>query len=98
MVLGSVNLIPERQPSMRNAVLVQHVSSKIICPLDSLSSDPHTPFNWTIHTVIIMHCMVVPVEGLLCLEGSMPGAIQDLAGKSARGASMRATKGDMGTC
>ena len=79
-------------------MLVPHVSSKIICPLDSMSSHTQASINWTVNTVIVMNCLVVPIEGLFCLEGSMPGAIQDLAGKSARGASMRATKGDMGTC
>ena len=78
---------------MRNTMLVQHVSSKVIGPLDTLSSDSHTPMNWTIHTVAVMHCSVVPVIGLLCLEASCPRTIRSLAGKFAWGASMRATVG-----
>ena len=69
MILALVNLIPRWQLSMRNTMLVPHVSSKIIRPLDSLSSDAHAPFNWTIHTVAEVHSVVVPVESLLRLEG-----------------------------
>ena len=79
-------------------MLVPHMGSKIICPLDSLSSDTHTPFNWAIHTVAIMHCAVMPIEGLLCLEGSRPRTIRGLTAKSAGGTSMRATVGVAGTC
>jgi len=80
---------------MGNTVLVPHVSSKIISALDPLSSDAHAPFKGTIHTVIVVLCTVVPVQGLLGLEGSIPRAIRGLAGKSARAASVRATKGVM---
>jgi len=83
---------------MGSSMLVPHVSSKIICQLDPPSSDAQTPINWTIHTVAEVHCAVVPVEGLLCLEGSRPRAIRRLAGKSAWGASMRATVVVVGTC
>ena len=72
-------------------MLIPHVSSEIIHPLDPLSSDTHTPFNWTIHTIIVVLCAVVLVESLLCLEGSRPRAIGGLASKSSWGASMRAT-------
>jgi len=78
-------------------MLVPHVSSKIIRPLDPVSSDAHTPFNRTIDTVIVVHCAVVPVEGLLCLEGSRPRAIRRLTGKFAWGTSMRATAAVMST-
>ena len=98
MILALVTLIPKWQPSMRNTMLVPHLSSKIISPLDPLSSDARALFNWTIHTVIEVHGLVVPVEGLLRLESSSPGAIRGFAGKSARGASMRTTTGVMGTC
>lgn len=66
---------------MRNTVLVPHVRSKIIRPLDPMSSNTHTPFNLTIHTVIVVHCAVMPVQGLLCLKGFSPRTIRDLAGK-----------------
>jgi len=72
-------------------MLVPHVGSKIISPLDPLSSDAHAPSNWTIHTVAEVHSVVVPVESLLRLEGSWPGAIRGLAGKSSWGTSMRTT-------
>jgi len=80
---------------MGNTVLVPHVSSEIIRTLDSFSSNTYTPFNRTIHTVIVVLCSVVPVERLLCLKGSRPGAIRGLAGKSSLGAGMRATVGVM---
>jgi len=83
---------------VRNSVLVPHISSKIICPFDALSSNAQAPFNWAIHTVTEVHCAVVSVEGLPCLEGSSPRAIRGLTGKSARCASMRATVGIMGAC
>ena len=79
-------------------MLIQHVSSKIICPLDPVGSNTPTSFNWTIHTVAEVYCSVVPVESLLCLEGSMPRTIRSLAGKSARSASVRTAVGVMGTC
>ena len=79
-------------------MLVQYVGRKIICPLDPMSSNVLTPFNWTIHTVAEVHGAVVPVEGLLCLEGSRPRAIRGLTGKFAWGASMRATVGVVSTC
>ena len=72
-------------------MLIQHVSSEIVCPLNPLSSDTHTPFNWTIYTVIEVHSTVVSVESLFCLEGSRPRAIRGLASKSTWSASMRAT-------
>ena len=83
---------------MRYTMLVQHVSSEIICPLDPMSSNTYTPFNWAIDTVIVVLCTVVPVKSLLCLEDSRPGTIRSLAGKSAWGASMRATVRVIGTC
>ena len=70
-------------------MLIQHVSSKIVCPLDSMSSDTYTPFNWTIHAVIEVHGTVVSVESLLRLKDSRPRAVWGLTGKSAWGASMR---------
>jgi len=79
-------------------VPVPHVSSKIISPLNPLMSNAGTPFNWTIHTVAEVHGVIVPVQGLLRLKGSMPRAISGVASKSAWGASMRATKGVMDTC
>ena len=79
-------------------MLVPHVGSKIISPLDPLSSNTHAPFNWTIYTVVVVHGVVVPVEGLLRLEGSRPRAIRVLAGKSAWGASMRTTTDVVDTC
>ncbi|KAG0637868.1 hypothetical protein HOY80DRAFT_1050023 [Tuber brumale] len=69
------------------------VGRKIIGPLDPPSSDVRAPTNWTIHTVIEVHCAVVPVEGLFCLEGSGPGAIRGLADGPTRRASMRAAAG-----
>ena len=92
------DLVPIVNPWVRNTMLVQHMSSKIISPLDSLSSDTHTPFNRTVHTVAIMHRAVMPTEALLCLEGSRPRTIRGLTGKSPGGASMRATMGVAGTC
>ena len=76
-------------------MLVQHVSRKVVCPLDSMSSDTYTPLNWTIHTVIEVHGMVVPVKSLLGLEGSRPRAIRGLTSKAARGASMGTAAGVM---
>ena len=90
--------VPVVNPTLRNTMLIQHVSSEIVCPLDPLSSDTHTPFNWTIHPIIIVLCTVVLVEGLLCLEGSRPRAIRGLASESTWRASMRATRGVVGTC
>ena len=78
---------------MGGTVLIPQVSSKIISPLDALSSDPHTPFNWTIHAVVVMHCAVVPVKRLLRLEGCRPRTIRGFTGKSTRGTGMRATMG-----
>ena len=72
-------------------MLIQHMSSEIVHPYDPLSSDTQAPFNWTIHTIIVVLCAVVLVESLFCLEGSRPRAIRGLASKSSRGASMRAT-------
>ena len=72
-------------------MLVHHMSSKIVGALDSLSSDTHTPFNWTIDTVIVVLCAVVSVECLPGLENSRPRTIRGLAGNSALSASMRAT-------
>ena len=89
------DLIPIQHPRLRNTMLVQHMSSKVVCPLDSMSSDTHTPFNWTIHTVIEVHGTVVPVESLLRLKGSRPRAVWGLTGKSAWRTSMRATAGVM---
>ena len=74
-------------------MLIQHVSRKIIGALDPLSSNTHTPWNRTIHTVIEVHGAVVSVKGLLCLESSRPRAIRGLASKSAGGANMRTTIG-----
>ena len=82
--------VPIVNPTLGNTMLIQHVSSEIICPLDPLSSDTHTPFNWTIYTIIVVLCTVVLVEGLLCLKGFRPRAIRGLASKSSWGASMRA--------
>ena len=65
-------------------MLVQHVSRKVVCPLDSMSSDTYTPFYWTIDTVTEVHGKAVPVESPLCLEGSRPGAIWGLTSKAAR--------------
>jgi len=79
-------------------MLIQHMSSKVIRPLNPVGSNAPTSFNRTIHTVAEVHCSVVPVEGLLCLEGSIPRAIRGLASKSAWGASMRATVGVIGEC
>jgi len=79
-------------------VLVPHVGSKIIRPLDPLRSNAGTPFNWTTHTVAEVHGVVVPIQGLLGLKGSRPRAIWGFAGKSGWGTCMRATKGVMGTC
>jgi len=67
------------------------VGSKIISPLDPLSTNTHASFNRTIYTVIVVHGVVVPVEGLSRLKGSWPKAIWGFAGKSAWGTSMRAT-------
>ena len=92
------DLIPIWHPRLRNTMLIQHVSSKVVYPRDPLSSNPWTPFNWTIHMVIAVLCAVVPVEGLLCLESSRPGAIRRLASKSTRSAGMRTTVGVAGTC
>jgi len=78
---------------MGDTVLVPHVSSKIISPLDPLRSDPHTPFNRSIHAAVVMLCAVVPVKRLLRLEGSSPRTIRGFTGKSASGAGMRATMG-----
>ena len=83
---------------VRDAVFVPHVSCEVIGPFDSLSSDADTPFNRTIHTVIVVFCMVVSVQGLLCLEDSKPGAIRGVAGKSAWSAGMGPTAGVTGTC
>ena len=77
---------------MRNTMLVPHVGGEIICALDPLSSDAHAPFNRTIHTVAEVHGAVVPVESLLRLEGSCPGAIRGFARKFPSGASMRTTE------
>ncbi|KAG0637828.1 hypothetical protein HOY80DRAFT_970801 [Tuber brumale] len=85
-----MNLIPMWWPSARNAVLVQQVSRKIIRPLDTTISDTNTSLNRAIHTVIAMLCKVVSVKCLLCLECSRPGATRGPAGKSTRGAGMRA--------
>ena len=87
--------VPTVNPALRNTMLIPHVSSKIIGALDPLSSDTHTPFNWTIHTIVVVLCTVVLVEGLLSLEGSRPRAIRGLASKSSWGTSMRATMGVM---
>ena len=83
---------------MGDTVLVPHVYSKIIRPLDSARSNPGTPFNWTIHAVVVVLCAVVPVEGLFRLKGSWPGAIRGFAGKSSWGASMRTTTDVVDTC
>jgi len=72
-------------------VFVPNVSSKIICPLDPFRPNAGTPFNWTIHTVAEVHAVIVPIQGLLRLKGSIPSAIWGFAGKSAWGTSMRAT-------
>ena len=66
---------------MSNPMLIQHVSSKVIRPLNPVGSNSPAFFNWTIHTITQVHCAVVPVKGLLRLEGSMPGAIRGLASK-----------------
>ena len=79
-------------------MLVPHVGSEIVRPLDPVSSDVHAPFNRTIDTVIVVHCPVVPGEGLLCFEGSRPRATRSLTGKFTRGTSMRATAAVMSTC
>ena len=65
-------------------MLVQHVSMKVVCPLDSMSSDTHTSFNWTIDTVTEVHGTVVSVQSLLRLKGSRPRAIWGLTGKSVK--------------
>ena len=74
-------------------MLIPHVSRKIIHPLNPVGSNAPTSFNRTIHTVAKMHCSVVPVEGLPCLEGSMPRTIRGLASKSDGGAHVRTTVG-----
>ena len=79
-------------------MLIQHVSSKIILPLNTVGSNTPTPFNWAIHTVADVNCSVVPVEGLLCLEGSIPRTIWDLASKFPWGAGMRAAAGVVDKC
>ena len=79
-------------------MLIEHVSRKNVHPLDPIDSNTCAPFNRTIHTVAEVHCLIVPVKGLLRLESSMPRAIRSLASKSARGTSMRATAGVMGKC
>jgi len=84
------DLIPIRWPRIGNTMLVQQVSKEIIRPLNPASSNVLIPFDRTIHTVIAVHCVVVSVEGLLRLEGPGPGIVRSLAGKSARGASVRA--------
>jgi len=83
---------------MINTVLVPHMSGKIICTLDPMGSNTHTPFNRTIHTVIVVLCSVVPVERLLCPKGSWPRAIRGFTGKSAWGTCMRAAAEVMDTC
>ena len=98
MISALANLIHGWQPSIRNAVLVPHVSRKIICPFNPIGSNTPTPFNRTIHTVTKVDCSVVPVEGLPCLEFFMPRAIRSLASKSAGGASVRTTVGVIGKC
>ena len=77
-------------------MLIQHVSRKIVHPLDPVGCIAPTPFNRAIHTVAEVHCSVVPVESLLCLKSSMPRAIRGLASKFAWSASMRATVRVMG--
>lgn len=79
-------------------MLVPNMSSKIVSPLDSPCSDSHTPFNWTIDTVIVVLCAVVSVECLLRLENSRPGTIRGFTGNSAFGASIIATVGVAGIC
>ena len=77
-------------------MLIPHVSSKIICSLNPICSNAPTIFNWAIHTVAEVNCSVVPVEGLLCLEGSGPRTIRGFASKFPWGAGMRATVEVMG--
>lgn len=79
-------------------MLIQHVSSKIVHPLDPIGSNTRAPFNRTIHTVAEVHCAVVPVKGLLRLESSMPRTIGRLASKSAGGANVRTAVGVVGQC
>ena len=98
MISALANLTHGWQPSIRNTVLVPHVSRKIIRPLNPIGSNTPAPFNRTIHTVAKVHCAVVPVEGLPCLEGSMPRAIRGVASKYAWGANMRATVGVIDKC
>ena len=74
-------------------MLVQQMSREIISALDPPISNVQAPFNWTIHTVIEVLSSVVSVEGLLCFEGTRPGAIRGLASKFARSAGMRAAVG-----
>jgi len=83
---------------MRNVMLVPHMSREIIRSFNPVGSNTRAPFNWTVHTVIEVHCPVVFVECLFRLEGSGPRAIWCLAGKSARGTSVRATVEIIGTC
>ena len=74
MIPTLTNLIPICRRSTGNSMLGQQVSSKIINPLDSAISNIHTPRNWTIMALIEVLRLVVPGQGLLCLEGAGPGA------------------------
>jgi len=75
-------------------MLAPQVSTKIISPLYPTTSNIQAPFNWAIHTVVEMLSLVVPVEGLLCLEGTRPGAVGFQAGELAGSAAMGATVGE----
>jgi len=74
-------------------MLGQQVSSKVISPLDPTISNIQAPRNWAIHAVVEMLRLVVSVEGLLCLEGTGPGAVGFQAGELAGSAGVGAAVG-----
>ncbi|RPA91150.1 hypothetical protein L873DRAFT_341676 [Choiromyces venosus 120613-1] len=90
MIPTPTKLIPIWRSIARDTVLVQHVSSQVILPLDPPNSDAWATFNRTVYTVIKMLCTVVAAKGLLCLEISRRGAARGFASDSPRRASMRA--------
>ncbi|RPA96743.1 hypothetical protein L873DRAFT_1192812 [Choiromyces venosus 120613-1] len=83
-------LIPIWRSIASNTVLVQHVSSQVILPLDPPSSDARATFHGAVNLITEVLCKVVAGEGLLCLEVSGRGAARGFASDSPRRASMRA--------
>jgi len=74
-------------------MLRQQMSGKIISPLYPTISNIQAPFDWAVLAVVEVLRLVVPVEGLLGLEGVRPEAVGFQAGELAWSAGVGAAVG-----